>query len=107
MTGEDIIAGNPQYKFHKVKVGHRTGLAYTDEAGHQQWVIWKNDCQVSGPGPWTPEQTRYATRTLNDMQPGKTYATVYDDRLAARLRQSGITPEPGRYGLQAKQETSA
>lgn len=99
MTADDIIVANPGSTWTPRKIGHRAGLEGVGADGSIVWVIWKDEHHVSGPGPWSAEQTREAKRVLEGVQPGTEFRTVAADSFAAAVRRGGLTVMADANGL--------
>lgn len=91
MTADDVIAANPSVAFVKAECPSGfNGHALIAETSPRQFVLVKGEKACWVHAPWTDADIRLAVQQVNYSQPGKEFATVWDDMYAAKLREKGI-----------------
>lgn len=96
MTGEDLIEANKDLLIDArvSRVGNLPCvIGKCSVSGKELAVFWRGDVHVDVRLEATRHRGVMGTikQTLRDHQPGKEFATVYDDRLADKLRKGGLT----------------
>ena len=90
MTADDIIAANPQFQWRHARMQGKDGLIGTGKDGKEFFTLWMGEYVSDVALPLRRGSVRLMLYNLESRQPGKTYATIADDRIAKRFKKMGI-----------------